>query len=269
MESYFSFSSPVTERPNNERYELHVHDNYEIFMFLEGDSKYVVEENTYNLEPFDVIIIRKNQFHRVYHNSNAKYKRIVINISPQFFEKNNCREYEEQFNSPSLISMGNKIDGKTVKQSGIYDAFMRAKKYSDKLDNQNAPVVKACVTEILYLINNIKFNQETDDDNSHLKEVIEYINENFNYSIPLQDLEKKFFISKYHLCRIFFKATGLTVHQYITKKRLAHANGLIKSGKSLGEAAQMSGFNNYSSFYRAYVNEFGIKPKNEKMRTEK
>ena len=266
MEKLFYLDVNTTERPNNDHFMLHVHDNYEIFMFIEGDAKYVVEENVHNLEPFDVIIIRKNQLHRIYHNSTKKYKRMIINISPRFFEENNCPEYERQFNSPPLISMGNKISGKAVKSSGLYDAFMRLLKYRDESEDDESPVVKASITEILYIINNIKYDYESSTDNPQLKEVIEYINENFTGDVSLSELEKRFFISKYHLCRIFQKATGLTVHQYITKKRLAFSNEMMKSGKNINDVAESAGFNNYSSFYRAYVNEFGKKPKDEKKR---
>ena len=56
-------------------FKLHVHNDYEIFMFLEGDAKYVVEENTHALKPDDIIVIRKHQMHRIYHNSDKKYRR--------------------------------------------------------------------------------------------------------------------------------------------------------------------------------------------------
>ena len=46
--------------PSNSNYQLHRHEEYEIYMFLEGDSKYVVEDKTYPLKPDDIIIIKKN-----------------------------------------------------------------------------------------------------------------------------------------------------------------------------------------------------------------
>lgn len=249
--------------PTNEHFHLHIHENYEIYMFLEGDSKYVVEENVYSLEPYDVIIIRKSQLHRVYHNSSKKYSRIVLNISPDFFTQNNCKEYEEHFiNLDSNI--GNKIEAKTVKKSGLYDAFMRLKKYSDNYENTTSPIVNAIIVEILYIICNIKSFDESDISNSQLKEIISYINKNYTSAITLENLEKEFFISKYHLCHIFPKATGITIHQYITKKRLMLAKDLIKSGKSLVNAATLSGFKNYSSFYKAYIKEYGVAPTTEK-----
>ena len=37
------------EKPTNDSFHLHNHDDYEIYLFLEGDTKYIIEGVTYNL----------------------------------------------------------------------------------------------------------------------------------------------------------------------------------------------------------------------------
>ncbi len=263
MKSYGVWQN-ITEHPSNDNFKLHVHDGYEIYFFLEGDSKFVIEENTYDLEPGDIIIIRKNQLHRVYHCSNKRYNRIVLNISPEFFT-DGCEGYEEQFTNPHKYP-GNKIDAKTVRTSGIYDAIMRLKNYSDNFTNRDTIIVKSVIIELLHLMDNAKLFSESSIGNSQLRKIIEYINQNYTSDISLSDIEKRFFISKYHLCHIFPGATGLTVYQYITKKRLAYARELIKAGMTIGDSAEKAGFNNYSSFYRAYTAEYGSTPQGDKNR---
>ena len=259
MPTYYWLGRSSVDNPSNEHFQLHVHSDYEIYMFIEGDSKYIVEENVYSLEPGDVIIIRKNMLHRVYHNSAAKYSRIVFNIDPEFFEACDCKEYEEQFANPRP-GIGNKIDAEIVRESGLYDIFVRLEKYSDSFKNIYTPIVRSLLVEMLYIINSIDSFSKGDMGDERLKSIISYINQNFTENITLHDIEKKFFISKYHLCHIFPRATGLTVHQYITNKRLALADDLIKNGKSVSEAAELSGFNSYSSFYRAYMAAFKKSP---------
>ena len=260
MEPLLYFYESISHHCMNEAFILHMHDNYEILLFLKGDSKYFIEENIYDLKPYDIIVIRKNQMHRIYHNSDTAYHRIVLNISPDFFCVNKCTEYEEQFISPSS-EIGNKIDAATVISSGLYDAFMRMREYSNNFTETDSPIFRAGVIEILYLMSNIKLYSNSETENTQLKEVISHINKNYTQNLTLDELEKRFFISKYHLCHIFPQATGMTVHQYITKKRLALAKDMIKSGMSIKEASNQSGFNNYSSFYRAYLKEYGISPK--------
>lgn len=259
MEPLFGISINKNYTEAGAPFKLHVHNDYEIFMFLQGDSRYVIEENVYDLKPYDIIVIRKHQMHRIHHNSPSLYSRIVLNVKPEFFSTYNCTEYEEQFIDP-YSEIGNKIDAKIVKNSGIYEAFMRMLEYTDNFSNLDSPIARAGVMEILYLISNIKSYSKSENKNNQLKEVIAHINKNFTQPISLDTLEKDFFISKYHLCHIFPKATGMTVHQYITQKRLAHAKDLLKTGISVTDVAKQSGFNNYSSFYRAYTNEYGNPP---------
>ena len=263
MKNLYSISEGYTDNPTNEHFYLHFHDNYEIFMFLEGDAKYVVEENTHALKPDDIIVIRKHQMHRIYHNSPARYRRIIINIQPDFFKSEGCEKYEEHFIYPENY-IGNKIDAETVHKSGLYDAIMRLKKYSDNFADTDSPIARSTLVEILYLISNIKSYSKDEASNPQLQSIIQYINQNFTKSITLDDLEKEFFISKYHLCHIFAKATGMTVHQYITSKRFTYVSELVKKGKAITEAATEAGFNNYSTFYRAYKNLYKSSPNKKK-----
>lgn len=252
------FSENVDECPSNENFRLHSHENYEIYLFLEGDTKYIVEEKTYTLKPYDIIVIRKNEMHRVFHNGISRYKRFVINVSPEFFEIHNCKEYEKQF---LTVGDGNKIEADTVLSSGIYDAFMRLKKYSKNCKETSSPISISIITEILYLLSDTKSYTVGDSKSTAVSSVMEYLNANFREDIKLEELEKMFFISKYHLCHAFKKATGLTVHGYITRKRINYVKELVKSGDKLGQAYSRAGFNSYSSFYRAYMNEYGAPPK--------
>jgi AraC-like DNA-binding protein len=60
--------------------------------------------------------------------------------------------------------------------------------------------------------------------------------------------------------RVFKQATHSSVWHYITLKRLAAARERIESGSSATDASLECGFGDYSSFYRAYVKEYGRAP---------
>jgi len=248
----YSAADYESKNPSQINIQLHNHDEYEIYMFFYGDSKYVVEEKNYTLAPGDIIIIRKHEMHRVFHNTASKYRRFVLMISPEFFEKNNCREYENIFLDANT-DKGNKINSKDVHSSGLYDAIMRLKKYSENYTKPDSPIVKSVIIEILYLINKITFFENADNTNRTVQNIIAYLNHNFTSEITLDTLSEKFFISKYHLCRTFKQATGITVQEYVRRKRLTLVSELKKEGKNLTEASNLAGFKNYSSFYRSYV----------------
>lgn len=256
----YNVQQSVDARASNAIFHLETHDYYEIYLFLEGDSKYVVEENVYSLEPYDMIIIRKHELHRVYHNSPVRYRRCVLWVYPEFFAENHCEQYERIF-TDSSSGLGNKISAERVLSSGLYDAMRRLQKYSDGAKGEDTPVMRAVLTEILYLLNEIPDFTTSDELKSPVNKVIAYLNDHYTENINLDDLEQLFFTSKYHLCRMFKQATGLTIHGYITNKRLLHACELRKEGTSLSDAASLAGFISYSAFYRAYLKQYGVSPK--------
>ena len=258
MNNYYIDYATTTDT-SNVTFKLHNHDEYEIYMFLGGDSYYVVEGKNYSLEPYDMIIIRRHEMHRVFHRSNVPYSRLVLMVNPNFFVENGCVEYEKQF-TQSEIGTGNKIDATVVRDSGLFDAFMRVKRYSDNYKNTNTPIIKSIVTEILYLLDTVTHFSVDDIPNKMHKEIIKFINEHYCDSITIDDISKNFYISKYHLCRTFKEATGLTIHKYITKKRITKVRELVNEGKNITDAAISSGFNSYSSFYRQYLKENNISP---------
>lgn len=252
--------------PSNSNYQLHRHEEYEIYMFLEGDSKYVVEDKTYPLKPDDIIIIKNNEMHRVWHNSSTPYRRLTINISPDFFKDNDCQEYEDIFLETSR-SHGNKIHAELVHASGLYEAIQRFGTFTDSFENFSSPVAKSGLIEILYYINKISSFDPPQEKESSIQSIIHYLNTHFTDDISLEFLCNHFFISKYYLCRIFKKHTGLTLQQYINEKRLSYFESLRKEGRLLTECASLAGFHDYSAFYRVYVKKYGHSPEHTKNRT--
>ncbi len=249
----------TTEKPSNKNFHLHEHSAYEILVFLKGDASYVVEENFYSLEPEDVIIIKKQQMHRIYHNSSKEYSRFLIMIDPSFFEEFNCKNYETVF-LPSVNNKGNKISADIYASSGLKDAILRYKKYTRDFTELYTPVANSIMVEILHIIYSINDFSNEQNKNIYLRKVISHINNHFTENISIDLLSEKFFVSKYHLCKIFKKATGHTIHSYITNKRLALVSELTSNGENLSVASAKAGFSSYSSYYRAYKNKYGIPP---------
>ena len=260
-EELYSIGYERMIKPTNNNFHLHSHLEHEILVFLEGDSKYVVEEKSYDLEADDVIIIRKHEMHRIYHNSQKDYMRIVIMVSPDFFDVYNCPDYEQVFLEQNK-NRGNRISAQIVHSSGLCEAISRLRRYSDDFTNLHNPITDSIMVEIMYLINKISMFENADTTNKTLKKIINYINNHFTEEITLDILCENFFLSKYHLCHIFKEATGITVLEYVRQKRLTFADALTKDGKTLTEAALAAGFGDYSSFYRAYVKRYKTNPKN-------
>ena len=256
----YKMRNKYTATPTYEKFRFHTHENYEIYLFMEGDVNFIIENKTYSLEPYDVIVVKKHELHNISFVKSSPYHRIYLNVWPDFFQKNNCPEYEQFFLNPSPTG-DNKIPGKIVRSSGLYDAFKKYQKYSENYNLKETPILNAIVTEILYLVNNTKHFATPDYSNTPLEKIILYLNEHYTEDISLEILENQFFLSRNYLCRLFRTTTGITIFDYIRKKRLALVQDLINQGMSISDASNLAGFHDYSSFYRAYYKEFQASPR--------
>lgn len=91
--------------------------------------------------------------------------------------------------------------------------------------------------------------------------LFEYIHAHLTEEITLDDLEKQFFVSKYHILREFKKATGQTLHGYIVKNKLELCQKYIAEGLPITEVYKLGGFGGYNHFFRAFRQEYGMTPK--------
>ena len=107
-----------------------------------------------------------------------------------------------------------------------------------------------------YATSNIKEKPK----NCNLKEAIEYINDNFNENISLENLAKISKLSKYHFLKSFKEKTGLTPHRYIINLRLELAISLIKQNTPLSIVAYECGFSDQSHFIKTFKKVYGLTP---------
>lgn len=88
---------------------------------------------------------------------------------------------------------------------------------------------------------------------SKLKVVLAYIDANFTTEIRLDELSKRFYISKYYLTREFKRTYGETIFQHIIGKRINYAKRLLRfTDKSVEEISELCGFHDQSYFSKQF-----------------
>ena len=249
----------------------HTHDFYEALIFLSGKVDYVVEGKHYMLRPGDIILTNTLELHKPIINEGKAYERYVVWIHPNFIKKlselnNSNLNVLDCFDSSSknhynlLRPDSNTFIAITAVLNNLLETTARNKQNigDDILD-------KCYLTEFLVLLNQAYLSTTIVPDTNvisdqKINDIIYYINQNLCEQLSLDDLAKKFYISKFYLSRLFKEITGLTLHQYILKKRLAQAKFFMLNGQSPYNAAIEVGFNNYSHFSKCFKDNFSITP---------
>lgn len=248
-----------TETPIQGDFPMHIHnDSHEIYCFLSGDAGYSVEGNRYQLAHGDLMLMRKGEVHHLMLNSDVRYERMVVNFdlsSPSELDPDG--RLLAAFNDRSLGKYNHYPASLFPDNQWLY--------YIQKMEGCPTPQQKLCY--LLPLLNDLADCFETvKNSGAHVEKdraaaVIKYINRHLSDDLSLISLAERFYLSKTHLNRIFKQSTGTTVWDYIIVKRLFLARKLINAGESPSKVYSQCGFQDYTTFYRAYKQHFGVCPK--------
>ena len=110
--------------------------------------------------------------------------------------------------------------------------------------------------------NDAESNFREDKNLNILKETIRYIETNYRHNISISDLSLNAGISKYHMCHLFKRMTGITVTDYINQHRIGKATLLMQDrSRKIIDVALEVGFNNVSYFTKVFKKIIGCSPR--------
>lgn len=90
--------------------------------------------------------------------------------------------------------------------------------------------------------------------------VLQYLQDNHEACISLNDLAQITEMSTFHLIRCFKKEVGLSPHAYLTQVRVRRARDLLEAGTAPANAAATVGFYDQSALNRHFKRSYGVTP---------
>lgn len=244
---------------------LHSHDFYELYFYISGNATYVVDGYIYELETNDIMLISPSNLHQLNNIDNQKsYERIVLWLNTKYINKlsTSSTNLLAAFNKANCINnhlFRNYIKNNEIKELliNLYE-LNNSKEFAREI-KQEIIIKKILIILAEYSIYNIHKPQS--ESQKHMSNVIDYINSNLNKDLSLDKLAKACFISKYYLCHLFKSTMNVSLHRYIVKRRLIESKLLIEKNLPIHIVSEQCGFRDYTHFFRAFKQEYGITPK--------
>ncbi len=267
----------IMERPDFECYhyldpvppvvDFHEHAFYEIFFFLSGDVSYIIEGRTYQLRPGDILLTDNRDIHKPDIRPGKPYERFVIWIDPGFLSRANMfgLDLTRCFTDASEKKY-KRIRPESNVLTHLRSICEKMLRNRDDAGFGSGTLSYVYLIEFLVYLNRAYFTTPEDirrdvTENEKVNGVVAYINDHLADDLTLDRLAEACYISKSHLMHQFKTYTGLTLYQFIIKKRVTVARNMIHEGTPVTEACMRCGFNDYSNFLKAFKREFGRSPK--------
>lgn len=245
---------------------LHTHKYYEFYFFLEGHAEAQVQHEHYMLRYGDILIVPPSITHGIFvHDFDIPYRRFDLWITKSAFDAL-LRQGEDL---GYAVNMALTESRHVIHTDRITFNSILSKLFYIIEEHKSARFgrelqLKFSVAELLLTVNRLafeQFNNKKITQDVLYQNICDYIERNIDEDLSLDSIANHFFLSKFYISHVFKDNIGISLHKYVSKKRLQLCHDAILSGESMSQACNNYGFDDYSNFYRAFKKEFGISPR--------
>lgn len=255
---------------SNSSVSLHSHTFYEILCCRNTCGvEYLVGAERYRLQKGDIVFVPPGVSHRplLPEHMAEPYSRDVLWISAEFLTgMQNLFADRELFQTPGT---------RLIRTAGTKWEFLSDKIHQGVVEAEQKDVgweaaVAANTAQLMVQIRRAIIEKTANPLRAEkpqlLDQVMAYVEQHLTDKITLSEIARHFYVSESTVSQTFRKKMGISFYRCVTQRRLIAAKSLIEEGTLLETVGRQVGFADYSSFYRAFRQEYGISPRQYRKR---
>jgi len=248
----------------------HYHEDFEIFYIIKSSGKRFVGDSIDNFSEGDLVFMGPNLPHvwkngpECYSNKKNNAEAIVVqfkenSLGEGFF---NLPEFSAIKKILSLSKRGLRISGITKEKIVPLLSEISKNEGAKRITILLEILDLLSKSKELYPLASISFEKMYfDDSRSRINKILEFVSNNFNKNIQLDEIAEIANMSKTAFCRYFKKRTLKTFWEYLTEVRIGYAGRLlINEDLSIHAICTECGFNSNSYFTKIFKSQFGFTP---------
>ena len=247
----------------------HQHDFFELFLLLDDRIDDIVEGMRYSLSLGNVVLVAPGQMHRPdVAGPTRSIDRFVLWISTEY-----VRSITDALPQLHYVLWGDMTGRNLIQPDDETAAMFRQLLFAlhredTRPDADSSALARSIIAQLLiYCSRSIASRTDiaphkAEQRYREIMRVYEHIVANLpDRDLTVGALAERFFMDKNTLTRQFKRQVGMTPGECIRRHRLEAVRRQIRRGAPMQQACAECGFSDYSAFYRAFRQAYGISPR--------
>ncbi len=243
----------------------HFHNYFEIFYLSNGECTLQMNDDTYVMKKGDLAIIPAGINHCTAYSKDFENERIVVDFKKEHINiliETYGTDFFKKFLNKNVFTFTNK------KQSHIENIINKLITEIEEPDNLSSEYKNLLLFEFvleLVRVQNISNDiyKPIDLDNKSIQNAIDFIYENYDKEITLDDIAEMLHLNKSYLSKKFKQVSGFGFKEYLTYVRIKNAEKfLLDSDYSITTIATKCGFTDSNYFGDIFKKINGTSPMN-------
>lgn len=245
---------------------IHWHEYAEFIWLLEGHMTAIVQADTYELEPGDLLVINSGELHMTRVSSPTSYcPYVLIQVS--------AKRLSEYFPNLELLRFSTFLCREEIESTpALHDPLVAMQQLFEENAEGYQLLFRARFFEFLHAMYKLhstlalrRTENATARDLNRIMDIVAWAQEHFRENLTLDDAAAHLNISREYFCRIFKKYTGQTFLDYLCVIRTTKFYEELQSSElSIPALMERCGLTNYKTFLRTFHALYGTTP--QKMR---
>lgn len=213
-------------------------DYYDMTLVFRGRLIYTANDQRLTVEAGDIILMPPGTV-----RTRAALSEPVHYVSFNF-------NSDDKIDLPLLIK-----GGATAEIRALFGAFTPSHLPDERRAEQKAACIASYILEVLTEM------KDRESHNLHVNRAVDFVNSHIKEKIGLSEIAEHLHLSREYTAFLFKREMGMTVSEYVNRKRLALARDMIREGGlSLSEVSEAVGYESYGYFSRLFKKRYGITP---------
>ncbi|MFD1956250.1 AraC family transcriptional regulator [Paenibacillus thailandensis] len=248
--------------------QFHSHVFYEVYYFHEGSCNYLIGDKVYALAPGDLIIMYGMTLHRPKVDTHVPYIRSIVHFEPSF-----VKPYAELPNAVNILQPFEQLRNHRLRLSGerkeeAERILLAMHGHNKRGDAVGTGRLTLAFVDLLYFIYEQCMQPMMDKaeasagKESVVQDIVTALEACYKEDLHMEQLEEKLHLTKSYLSKVFKEVTGVTIFQYVYRRRINEAKMLflLQPELPVTEVSLRLGFKHLAHFSRMFKQQTGMSP---------